>query len=358
MTDEFALLNARKLANSIRFFEDKHDTSLGLQPSTLHEVVDEFYRTALEIGEDLTPQLEEAIIAVCNRLKLNRLSINAFVHSSHDLQAACYYTGTQKCLIRFSSALVNLLSPEELEFVIGHELGHFLLQHAPNATSANTSEFFVFQRAKEISADRIGLIGCGSLNVAARTLIRTASGLKGDYLKVNLSHYLKQIDQINKPNRGENPFNTHPSMLIRAYSLNLFGEGKLALGYGDFDQNEVYEKDKKLRSHLDKYVDHALIGKMQSAKDDLEMWIAAGIVIEDGRFDKDEQQIFEARFGPEILQKLKNFLSQTQGSQAAKEVAAKIRACKNRLQSISPSEVDSFTVEMEQKLRTAFLSSS
>ena len=356
MTDEFALLNARKLANTVRFFEDKHDTSLGLQPSSLHEVVDEFYRTAVEISEDLTPQLEDAIVSVCGRLKLDRLSINAFVHSSHDLQAACYYTDTKKCLVRFSSALVNLLSAEELQFVIAHELGHFLLQHAPNATSVNTSEFFVFQRAKEISADRIGLVGCGSLEVAARTLIKTASGLKSDYLKVNLGHYLKQIDQINKPDLGENPFNTHPSMLIRAYSLNLFGERKLTLGYSDFDQTEVYEKDKILRTHLDKYVDQVLIDRMKSAKDDLEMWVAARIVIEDGRFDKDEQRIFEARFGSKTLSKLKNFLSLSTESQASSEVAQKVRACKKRLENISPSEAESFIFEIERTLRMTFLS--
>ena len=51
MVDEFALFKSRELANIVRYSEDKHDKSLGLQPSSLDNVTDEFYRSAVEINE-------------------------------------------------------------------------------------------------------------------------------------------------------------------------------------------------------------------------------------------------------------------------------------------------------------------
>ena len=116
---------------------------------------------------------------------------------------------------------INLLELKEVEFVIAHEIGHFLLKHAPLGTSNKTAEYFVFQRAKEISADRIGLVGCGSIEAAGSAMMKTASGLKHNYLNLNLDNYLLQLNQISDNNSGENPFGTHPSMLLRANALTV-----------------------------------------------------------------------------------------------------------------------------------------
>ena len=75
MVDEFALFKSRELANIVRYSEDKHDKSLGLQPSSLDNVTDEFYRSAVEINGNLTPNIETAFQKVCERLSLERLPI-------------------------------------------------------------------------------------------------------------------------------------------------------------------------------------------------------------------------------------------------------------------------------------------
>ena len=105
MIDEFALHKARELANSIRYSEDQHDKNFGQQPLSLNEVTDEFYRTAIEINEYVTPDLENALQRVCARLQLDRNIISAFANNSHEVQAACYYVEPTLCLIRLSSAL-------------------------------------------------------------------------------------------------------------------------------------------------------------------------------------------------------------------------------------------------------------
>ena len=45
------------------------------------------------------------------------------------LQASCLSDETSECVVRFTSRLAETMSPQEFEFVVGHELGHFLLQH-------------------------------------------------------------------------------------------------------------------------------------------------------------------------------------------------------------------------------------
>ena len=102
MVDEFALFKSRKLANTVRYSEDKHDRSLGLQPVSLDNVTDEFYRSSVEINGNLTPNIETAFQKVCERLSLDRNVIQAFVNNSHEVQAACYYVDSNRCLIRIS----------------------------------------------------------------------------------------------------------------------------------------------------------------------------------------------------------------------------------------------------------------
>jgi len=338
MVDELALYKARELANSVRFSEDHYDKSYGLQPPNLADVVDTFYRSGVEINKHLTPKLELTLSQVCGKLNIDRNVVHAFVNSSHEIQAACYYTDSNKCIIRISSALINVLEEKELGFVMGHELGHFLLQHAPSATSQNAAEYFVFQRAKEFSADRIGLIGCGSLEIASNALVKTASGLNSNFIDINLDHYLQQLQQLKNPSRGENPFNTHPSMLIRTFALKIFATEKPLINYNQYSSSDVYKYDKRLKRFLLEFVDKELAEKVESAKQNLHMWISAKTIVKDGRFSKSEQETFKNIFGQALLEKFKTFLSSVEKSQLASEIQKKLNASEAQLTALVPTE--------------------
>ena len=355
MVNEFALFKSRELANTVRYSEDKHDRSLGLQPLSLDNVTDEFYRSAVEINGNLTPNIEIAFQKVCERLSLDRNVIQAFVNNSHEVQAACYYVDANRCLIRISSSLINLLENAELEFVIGHELGHFLLQHAPNATSKETAEYFVFQRAKEISADRIGILGCGMLEPAVTALVKTASGLNSDHIQVSLEHYLAQLNQIIKPSSGESLFSTHPSMLIRTYAINEFAKNIEKIEFKYFDSHSVYESDKLIKSFLDEYVDKNIVENIEQGTRDLEMWLAARIVSLAGRFDKNHQDKFKQKFGAEDLQKLKNFFQSCDSRVLSEEIEKKIEAANRRLVYLAPSKSENVIANSKRLIERLFL---
>ena len=358
MVNEFALFRSRELANIARYSEDKHDISLGLQPLSLDKVTDEFYRSAVEINGNLTPNIEIAIHNVCERLSLDRNVIQAFVNNSHEVQAACYYVDANRCLIRISSSLINLLENDELEFVIGHELGHFLLQHAPNATSRETAEYFVFQRAKEISADRIGMLGCGMLEPAVTALVKTASGLNSDHIQVSLEHYLAQINQIIKPSSGESLFNTHPSMLIRTYAINEFAKNIEKIEFKYCNSHSVYESDKLIKLFLDEYVDKNIVENIEQATRDLEMWLAAKIVSLAGRFDKAHQDKFKLKFGEEDLQKLKNFFQSCDACVLSEEIEKKIDVANKLLVYLTPSRSASVIVKSKILITKLFYETS
>lgn len=354
MVDEFALHKARELANSVRFSEDQHDKTYGLQPPSLGDVVDTFYRSGVEIKPHLTPKLEDILSRVCENLSLDREVVHAFVNSSHEIQAACYYTDSVKCIIRISSALINVLEEEELGFVIGHELGHFLLQHAPTATSQNAAEYFVFQRAKEFSADRIGLIGCGGLETASNALVKTASGLNSSFIDVNLDQYLEQLNQLKNPSRGENPFNTHPSMLIRAFALKIFANKKAEVNYAQYSSSDVLAYDKRLGRFLLEFVDKELADRVESAKQNLHMWIAAKTIVEDGRFTKTEQETFKNIFGQLLLDKLKSFLSAIETNQLSVEIQKKIHHSESQLKGLVPTEASKIVHALTVSAKSAF----
>jgi hypothetical protein len=354
MIDEFALHRTRELVNVVRYFDDRHDTTLGKQPATLEEVTDEFYRSAIEINEHLTPKLEQAIKNVCSRLKLQREVIHAFVNNSHEVQAACYYVGANTCLIRLTSALVNLLEPEEAEFVIAHEIGHFLLKHAPSGTANHSTEYFVFQRAKEISADRIGLIGCGNIEIAGSAFIKTASGLGTRDINPDLKTYLRQIKQISANSRGENPFGTHPSIILRAYALDNFNEVMGNLALESFNHDNVFQCDKQISEFFDKYSDTQVNARVNEAKEDLKVWLAASMIVADRRFTKDEQRIFEAKFGSAMLEKFKTYLSTIQPDEIEDEIQQKLRSARNRLTNLIPTDAKNAEHILRKELQMSF----
>ena len=97
--------------------------------------------------------------------------------------------------VLLASKLIELLNGEELESVIAHEVAHFYYQHAlypqPNSTMnrVETLNLLNFSRAAEISADRIGFIGCGSLESSLRAMLKITSGLSDKHLKFNFSNY-------------------------------------------------------------------------------------------------------------------------------------------------------------------------
>src|SRR5262245_10220511 len=122
------LERARAHAQRVRYSGDRSSRAqISAPPVWIREW---HYQDAVEVSAALTPALWERLTKVCQRLFMPPQAILAFVYSSPQVQAECVTSGQNQCVVRFSSALLNLLTEEEFEFVVGHEVAHFLLDHA------------------------------------------------------------------------------------------------------------------------------------------------------------------------------------------------------------------------------------
>ena len=155
------LKKARKIARFVRISEDKPSKNFDFSDlKSRDDVKDTMLRHGVLISKSVTPSLEDQLNSVCETLHIPRECVSAFVYNNPEVQADCVIDSPNTCVLRFTSGLINLMAENELKFVIGHELGHFLLGHGSPSEylSANSSENFMVKRARELSSDRLGYL--------------------------------------------------------------------------------------------------------------------------------------------------------------------------------------------------------
>ncbi|MBK9071458.1 MAG: M48 family metallopeptidase [Myxococcales bacterium] len=161
-------------------------------------------------------------------------AVEAYIFADADINAFVS-EGRAHTVIGFSSAAIEKLSPYELEFVLGHELGHALLDHneiycdAVISLAGDRHEDLVraWQRAAELSADRAGLLCTPSLEVGLSALIKTVSGLNVGLNTANIREILAQWDTFAEEILNEGTRDTtlsHPFPLLRLRALALYSQ--------------------------------------------------------------------------------------------------------------------------------------
>ena len=343
MTSELAA--ARQRAERLRFSGDSLRRPPGSDGSAPGHVLGFFSHQALQITPSVTPSLATSIERVADRLGIPLASLDAFVHASAEIQAECYARSDSGCFMRFSSALVDLLDDEEIEFVAGHEIGHFLLGHGAAAHGARdgSMEFFMQRRAQEISVDRIGLAACHSLDAAVRALMKTVSGLSSQRLRFDVGTFLAQLRNADRS--GFHGASTHPSIVVRCRALLWFAPAERSLREGGRpSQLELAKIDERIEKDLERFVDGPVRERIDDAKQDLALWLAVKEVVGDGAFDRSEQVTISEEFGADVLVRLKGFLATIPGSEVAQTVRGKVAEAREQLEQCIP---DSFARELE-----------
>ena len=136
-----------------------------------------------------------------------------------------------------------------------------------------SNEGFLHQRARELSADRIGYLGCNSLDESAQAIIKTASGLGDEFLRFDIQSFLSQTDMLSNPSRGESRNSTHPSMLIRCRALlwfsMSFGSTRDVELNGDSSLQDV---DNRVIRDLEKFVDGRTRLRRVELEDNIVLW--------------------------------------------------------------------------------------
>lgn len=189
---------------------------------------------AVMVEPDVLPHLAVAVTQLRERFA-DLKPVECFVFNSSEINAFVS-EGRTHAIVGLSSATVNHLDADELTFVLGHEFGHAAFGHldmlaghlaADEAVSpAATMRVRSWQRSAEISADRAGLMLCGSLEASARALFKVASGIVSPAVAVVPDRFAGQwqrlIDAVIQ--EGDRDFHhlSHPFPPLRMRAMQLF----------------------------------------------------------------------------------------------------------------------------------------
>ena len=158
-------------------------------------------------------------------------SVNAFAIASQE--------EGEPNIINVNSSLIQLMTDDELRFVIGHEMGHLINKNATlvklinfvfphGATIPITLQYKIrlWQQLSELVADRFGYMAIPNLNVCISAFFKMSSGLDFNKMDMKVEAFLednkKRLEYF-RNDKGIN-FATHPINPIRVEALNQFSK--------------------------------------------------------------------------------------------------------------------------------------
>ncbi len=263
---------------------------------------------SVKIDKEIFPKVGKAIDIVFKRIKIENV-FNFFITADNNqANASCsLMTSASRPDIVLTSRLIELLSLEELQFVIGHEVAHFVYQHALYPNHNNVEErnlklnILNLSRAAEISADRIGFLSCANLEASLKANFKLASGLNDKHFNFKPSTYLDQLRDLEELGKSSTElWSTHPSFLIRMQSLIWFSMTKEYHEFFDIKKKGTYslsEVDDKINKKIKKVTGDELDNSNKAIYENALIWGSLDIYLSDKKFSKEEQEEFAKRFG-------------------------------------------------------------
>ena len=140
-------------------------------------------------------------------------------------------------IINVNSGLIDLMTDDELRYVVGHEIGHLMNKNKelmnliyfvfpPNVQQPLVLQYKIrlWQQLSELVADRYGYMAIPDLGVCVSAFFKIASGLDLGKIDMQMDMFieenLKRLDYF-KNGQGLS-HGSHPVNPVRVQSLNLF----------------------------------------------------------------------------------------------------------------------------------------
>lgn len=208
---------------------------------------DTYWRSVMEghsmkIDKEILGDLYELCHEVMDRLEFKE-QVDFYITGDSSVNAFSLAASEEgnAHIVNINSALFNLMTRDELKFVIGHELGHLISRD----TEFQTLVTFVFptettipvllqyklrlyNQLAELVADRYGYLATMDLSVCVTAFFKLASGLDLNKMNVSIDSLIadnnKRLEYFIK-DRGMSRA-THPVNPIRVQALNLYASVK------------------------------------------------------------------------------------------------------------------------------------
>ena len=247
------LMNLNVNLESLRYKEDLHDYNDLLHKYNVEGFIqarheddkqtnslrDKLMSDGVFLTKTISPRIYKIIEIVTERLLIKE-KFDVFCLKDSDINAFASIDinhNRKDNIIALTSGALEQLNDNEIAFLIGHELGHFIFRHNdmlallvrdknnPNITVLpymGECLFLRWRKKSEISADRIGLIASHSFEASSSALIKAGFGLTEKNLNLDIDSLLKQIESIKEsPEAIESNFRSHPLLPLRLKSLEL-----------------------------------------------------------------------------------------------------------------------------------------
>lgn len=199
------------------------------------------------IGEKQLPELYELFLNACNVLDLEPPQL--YIRQNPVPNAYTFAMRGKQPFIVLHTSLIELLTPEEVQAVIGHELGHLKCEHGVYLTLANLivlaagqisswgaiiaqglqNQILEWVRCAEFTCDRAALLATQDPKVVISVLMKLAGGSPTLAPKLDVNAFLDQArayDDVSNTELGEMLREaqtgqlTHPVPVLRALEID------------------------------------------------------------------------------------------------------------------------------------------
>jgi hypothetical protein len=183
-------------------------TALGLAVYVITVVVQQraAFGTLVRVSSRQFPEIYEAGSSAATRL--STAPVPVYVKRSSEQNIYTLGLSSQP-LIVITSAMIDQMSNESLQFFIGREIGHIRAGHAWLRTLLrplgagipvigkllDSVIFGDWMNRTELTADRAGFIACDSLTVAVSTMLKFGVGTRL-FEKLDIREFLEQINDV------------------------------------------------------------------------------------------------------------------------------------------------------------------
>ena len=268
------LITAARFAEDLRYFEYLRGQAFARRTSdrVIDEVVDlaldrDFKNTSLRVTQQIAPRLHATLEKVKKSLGVS-LNIDLYIRRGGDINAFCARESKSNYVIGLNGGLVEKMNDRQIEFVLGHELGHAVYEHhqlpvhrivseTDGASPEDIEDLMRWSRMAEISADRAGLMACDDINACIGAMLVLTTGLSADSLEVNTEEYVsycrKVIDEMLAAEDLEDLYSTHPFNPLRVVALREFwGAWSKRKSGNSLSPSDLKVADESVRSVLEK----------------------------------------------------------------------------------------------------------
>ncbi|GAB6056530.1 hypothetical protein JCM15415_18460 [Methanobacterium movens] len=209
----------------------------------------QFTGSALRVNENNFPDIHNLLVEACDILQLNHTPA---LYIQWDYAINGFTTGSENPLIVLNSGAVDLMTSEELLWLIAHEVGHIksghMLYHEMGEVipilgdliaSATLglggavgillqASLFHWYRMSELTADRAGLLACQDKEVALSALMKMSGVPKHHFDKMKTEDFIDQArefqgfdyDSLDKVGKVATiMWQSHPWTVMRAHEI-------------------------------------------------------------------------------------------------------------------------------------------